>query len=77
MKYQDCPEDDATRRKKRMVGKKKSTGRVGSSRCVDTNKQTKKKESIRTAFGSGDIYHVVAWIGHHLRWRPPGPLHTT
>ena len=56
-----------------MVGKKKSTGRVEDSRYV----LIQQKESICTALVSGGIYHVVAWIGHQLRWRPPGPLRTT
>ena len=68
----NCPEDDATRRKKN-GGQKKSTGRVGDSRYVDTAKM---KASV-TAFVSGGIYHMVAWVGRHLRWRPPGPLRTT
>jgi thioesterase domain-containing protein len=38
----NCPEDDATRRKK-MVGKR-STGRVGDSRYVDT---AKKRASVQ------------------------------
>jgi hypothetical protein len=70
-----CPEGDATRKKKKNGGQKREVqGVLGTPGMLI---QQKKKESIRTAFVSGGIYRVVAWIGHHLRWRPPGPLRTT
>ena len=68
----NCPEDDATRRKKN-GGQKKVQDVLETPGMLI---QQKMKASV-TAFVSGGIYHMVAWVGRHLRWRPPGPLRTT
>lgn len=69
--YQDCPEDDATRRKEGWV-KRKVQGVLETPGVVI---QTKKQASVQHL----GVVAFIMWsrgIGH-LRWRPPGPLHTT